>query len=274
MELGSPEHWQLKGEGNANLVFGYTGDLSHLVRSYWEGVVQPSSDQPSTSLADCTQLSFTSHPSHQVGTVLRVRKPQPSRPDEQQALEDLVWGPVLGAGPPAAAARSSGAPTPPAPAAAAAVREQRYVQQLLAPLLGAQHIPPQRPVRPSAAFLRCLLENSGRARASSNGGSTDEAVAAAEEAAALMPDVTLLPPAGPPSLQQPPAAQQQQTQQQEAQQQGCVPTGPVVCVELKPKCGFVTSCGTVHPTNRDLKHSRSRYQLHQLLKLSQVGRGQ
>lgn len=38
---------------------------------------------------------------------------------------------------------------------------------------------------------------------------------------------------------------------------------------LKPKCGFINACSTVHPANRGLKHSRSRYQLHQLLKLEE-----
>ena len=32
MELDSPQQWRLKGEGNANLVFSYSGDLPHLVR--------------------------------------------------------------------------------------------------------------------------------------------------------------------------------------------------------------------------------------------------
>jgi hypothetical protein len=41
---------------------------------------------------------------------------------------------------------------------------------------------------------------------------------------------------------------------------------PVLCVELKPKCGFVTTCATVHPAHRRLKHRRSRYALHQALK--------
>lgn len=31
-DLGSPAHWRLLGEGNANLVFAYSGGLPHLVR--------------------------------------------------------------------------------------------------------------------------------------------------------------------------------------------------------------------------------------------------
>jgi Inositol-pentakisphosphate 2-kinase len=45
--------------------------------------------------------------------------------------------------------------------------------------------------------------------------------------------------------------------------------GPVVCVDIKPKAGFLpTTCG-VHPNSR-IKHSHSRYQLHQRLKVHQV----
>jgi hypothetical protein len=32
MELDRPEQWSLKGEGNANWVFAYTGTMPHLVR--------------------------------------------------------------------------------------------------------------------------------------------------------------------------------------------------------------------------------------------------
>jgi len=47
------------------------------------------------------------------------------------------------------------------------------------------------------------------------------------------------------------------------------PAGACVCLEIKPKCGFITRCATVRPEHRSLKHSRSRYALHQLLKLQQ-----
>eukprot|EP00887_Chlorella_sp_A99_P005440 scaffold1.g5440.t1 len=53
------------------------------------------------------------------------------------------------------------------------------------------------------------------------------------------------------------------------------PAPAVLCVELKPKCGFVGgACPTVHPRNRRVKRSASRYQLHQTLKVAQgkVGR--
>ena len=46
----------------------------------------------------------------------------------------------------------------------------------------------------------------------------------------------------------------------------------MVCIELKPKCGFIGgSCATVHPHNQHIKRSRSRFQLHQTLKLAEVG---
>lgn len=36
---------------------------------------------------------------------------------------------------------------------------------------------------------------------------------------------------------------------------GPAAVGPTLCVEVKPKCGFVESCATVHPDNH-IKHSR------------------
>ncbi|KAI7841620.1 hypothetical protein COHA_004790 [Chlorella ohadii] len=250
-DLGSPCDWQLKGEGNANLVFAYTGSDPRLV-----------------------------------GRVLRVRKPRAAPAPDQAALEDAVWAPVLGplaASPLSAASANSSAGLQPqqqdepnaaeplvAAAAAAAQREQLYVQRVLAPLLGPHHIPPQQPVRPSPTFLQQLL-SSGAVCVSSDA----QAVAAAGTAA-LLPDVTLLPQSTAAALLAPrPQQQAQQQEQQQAQPQQQtpgMPVGPVVCIELKPKCGFVTGCGTVHPANRELKHSRSRYRLHQLLKLSQASR--
>lgn len=200
--------------------------------------------------------------------MLRVRKPRARPAPEQAALEDVVWAPVLGplaAGHPGAAAAGNSADEANAlKTAAAAQREQLYVQRLLAPLLGRHHIPPQQPVRPSLSFLQQLLCSSS---------SNAQAPAAAAGTAALLPDVTLLPGAQQQALQQRNHQQQAQLQPAQQRQTSGQPVGPVVCVELKPKCGFVTSCGTVHPSNRELKHSRSRYQLHQLLKLSQASRG-
>jgi hypothetical protein len=42
-----------------------------------------------------------------------------------------------------------------------------------------------------------------------------------------------------------------------------------VTVEIKPKCGFHPSAETIHPCN-SLKKVRSRYQLHQELKVAEV----
>ena len=196
----------------------------------------------------------------QVGKVLRVRKPQAHCATEQAALEDEVWGPMLGC----IAADSGGG----AAAAAAVAREQRYVQQVLAPLLGPHHIPPQEPVAPSASFLQQLLTASGCLPDcdGGNGGYGDSSSGSpAAGLATLMPDVTLLPDGLPICT----AAATATATSPSSSTSSCG-MGPVMCIELKPKCGFISSCGTVHPDNRPLKHSRSRYQLHQMLKLAQV----
>ena len=185
----------------------------------------------------------------QVGKVLRVRKPRPPQDAEQAALEEAVWAPVLG--PSTAATNAAGA---------AAAREQAYVQQLLAPLLGQHHVPHQEPVQTSPSFLRRLLVYSGCLPSGGNG--LDFAAAAAAEksevapgVASLMPDVTLLSDSSPTA---PPGS-------------GAA-LSPAVCIELKPKCGFIGGGGaTVHPDNRPIKRSRSRFQLHQMLKLAEVG---
>lgn len=46
-------------------------------------------------------------------------------------------------------------------------------------------------------------------------------------------------------------------------------SGPTVCIEIKPKAGFVPGTLGIHPDNR-VKHRCSRYQLHQQLKLQQA----
>jgi len=73
----------------------------------------------------------------------------------------------------------------------------------------------------------------------------------------LMPDVTLLPP---PSASLPPPSSSSPEQQQ-------LPS--TICIEIKPKYGSLTNCNTTPPEDVDLKHSTSRYQLHQLLKKDQ-----
>ena len=207
------------------------------------------------------------HSPLQVGKVLRVRKTQAYCAPEQVALENEVWGPMLGC---IAAGCGNGA------TAAAVAREQRYVQQVLAPLLGLQHIPSQQPVAPSASFLQHLLAasgclpkseggNDGSSRASSGG-------SPAAGPATLMPDVTLLPGSTPTCAGAATSAAASPSSQSAAGSSSGSVEAPVVCIELKPKCGFISGCGTVHPDNRPLKHSRSRYQLHQTLKLAQVGK--
>lgn len=49
-----------------------------------------------------------------------------------------------------------------------------------------------------------------------------------------------------------------------------VPLQSTVCLEIKPKFGSILRCDTIdNDTHRYLKHSRSRYSLHQTLKLRQ-----
>lgn len=203
----------------------------------------------------------------QSGMVLRVRKPSALR--EQAALEAAVWGPVLGESTSAAseALRTDGSSAA-AIAAAAMHREQRYVQRVMVPLLGQQHVPEARPVAAPPDYLERVLAANGLRNCCDGRPSR---VAATAAAAALLPDVTLLPSCssrtaygsgsslGPHGL-----ARGGST----AVPEGC---GPVVCLEVKPKSGFIGCCATVHPDRRHIKRSRSRYQLHQMLKLSEVG---
>lgn len=42
-----------------------------------------------------------------------------------------------------------------------------------------------------------------------------------------------------------------------------------ICVEIKPKCGFLPTAATIHPSNA-VKRRVSRFQLHQALKAAQV----
>ncbi len=44
------------------------------------------------------------------------------------------------------------------------------------------------------------------------------------------------------------------------------PEGPVVCVELKPKWGFASTCPTVRPQDAAIKRGASRFSLYHLLK--------
>ena len=46
--------------------------------------------------------------------------------------------------------------------------------------------------------------------------------------------------------------------------------GPTICVELKPKCGFLPTAASIAPEHRRLKTANSRYVLQQRLKLQQV----
>eukprot|EP00210_Caulerpa_lentillifera_P002937 g2804.t1 len=44
--------------------------------------------------------------------------------------------------------------------------------------------------------------------------------------------------------------------------------GPTLCLEIKPKCGFLPTCHTIHPEN-EIKKKATRFALQQYLKLKQ-----
>lgn len=45
--------------------------------------------------------------------------------------------------------------------------------------------------------------------------------------------------------------------------------GDVVCVEIKPKCGFLPAAESIHPGNQ-IKTRLARFTLHQILKLDKA----
>ena len=213
-----------------------------------------------------------------MGKVLRVRKPPKkqtctdvaccSAAAAAVALERAVWRPVVGDRFDACEGRAGGCWL------AAWEQAGGYIDEVMAPLLGRRFIPPSQPVHPSTAFVAALLQRGGCAQP---GGGGDEAVAASMPlAAALLPDVTLMPVSGCGHGiavgNEAAAAERQGPGGDSGSGISREPPSspPVVCFELKPKCGFVTACGTVHPERRALKHSRPRYRLHQHLKLQQV----
>lgn len=260
-QLAPPERWRLLGEGGANWVFAWDGDTPQLVSEPAEpryGVPAGRCRRsPPASAADSLPTTTTVLLSLcQAGRVLRVRKPCTQVPFVQAALEAAVWAPALGSDVTGAAASDGAA----AAIAAAAAREQRYVERMLAPLLGEQHIAQAQPVAVDAAYLHAVLAANGcqaaagSAGSGSGGGSPGPAV--------LLPDATLLPDG---------SGGVYGSTHDGSGASDAGSTGPVVCLELKPKCGFVVECATVHPANRGLKRHRSRYQLHQQLKLAEVG---
>jgi len=78
-----------------------------------------------------------------------------------------------------------------------------------------------------------------------------------EEALAVrLPDHTLLPP---------PAAAAA-TPEGGPRPAAATPFGPVVCIEIKPKCGFLPASPCMHPPHAELKRRLTRYALHLALK--------
>lgn len=108
--------WQLKGEGNANIVYQYVGSQPDLVGCF---------PRPPVALAP----HAGSKPVHalQVGKVLKVRKRRAVPGTHvDAALEQAVWAPLLGREP-----------------ATQMQRELLYVRHCLVPLLGADCVPQQ-----------------------------------------------------------------------------------------------------------------------------------
>ena len=94
--------------------------------------------------------------------------------------------------------------------------------------------------------------------------------------AVLLPDHTLLPCNSCSSLEQSSSGLIASWEPAEGAQEAGFPTKsrseqhhPVVCIEIKPKCGFLPTAATIHP-QRNIKRQRSRFQLQQALKLAQV----
>lgn len=116
LDATAPADWCLKGKGNANLVFGYTGSDPNLVSTQCS---RQEKRRQGASSGNVIQPPPARPPS-QVGRVLRVRSGASSPASE---LERAVWGPVLGE--------------------REAEWEAGYVHSVLAPLLGAHHLPRQ-----------------------------------------------------------------------------------------------------------------------------------
>lgn len=86
-ELDTPSSWLLKGEGNANAVFSYTGSHTSLVRISVLHVCICRFESSVAVPAEVTML--------QVNHVLRIRKlPAPSGSEDQltQELDKQIWG--------------------------------------------------------------------------------------------------------------------------------------------------------------------------------------
>jgi inositol-pentakisphosphate 2-kinase len=196
--------------------------------------------------------------SKNLAQVIRLRKLRSNDDKElpKAGIDELIWPELLEQAAPLLSLQS----------------DLQYICKFLTPLIGSQYIPPQvktqinntfnilmSPARhaplclifpfPHKLYL-CTTEqeliNLDKAEAQIYGASQG----------VLMPDVTLLPLPSPPPL--PPSLPSQQQVQPST-----------ICIEIKPKYGSITKCSTIHPNDVALKHSTSRYQLHQLLKKHQ-----
>ncbi|BDA50874.1 Inositol-pentakisphosphate 2-kinase IPK1 at N-terminal half [Coccomyxa sp. Obi] len=221
-DLDNPHSWKLKGQGNANVVFAYTGNCQWLV-----------------------------------GTVLRIRKTAQNvgteadilRPTE--TLESCIWSPLI-----------------PQSISGAAERQTAYEEAVLRQLLDAQYIHTGFPCQLSTEFAAALAAQLQ---------SADRSLSCR---AWLLPDHTVFrqcadnkrlhTESSARGLEGRAAGAVRHAERND--EAAGVSTGihhaGTLCVEIKPKCGFIPTSTLIRPEH-EVKKRVPRFQLHQRLKLAQ-----
>nr|4AXD_A Chain A, INOSITOL-PENTAKISPHOSPHATE 2-KINASE [Arabidopsis thaliana] len=122
------------------------------------------------------------------------------------------------------------------------VLEQRYVQNVIIPLLGPKHVDAGVRVSVSKEFLECVDKKVTKQRplARVNAANVDTS----HDSALILNDHSLF-------------------------SQGITSGGDCISVEIKPKCGFLPTSRFIGKENM-LKTSVSRFKMHQLLKLEYI----